>query len=238
MAEHPRIIVALDRSSKDDILSLADRLSGIVGMMKVGLQAFTANGPSIVSELRDRQIDVFLDLKFHDIPNTVLHAVQEAVELGVSLLTVHTSGGGAMLRAAVEGARGSSTRILGVTVLTSHDETSLSEIGIGSDVPETVLKLATLGSRNGIDGVVASPREVRFLRDHLGENLIIVTPGIRAVGEASGDQKRTMSAAEALKAGADYLVIGRPITEASDPADAARSVLRDSGTHGPAGGEA
>ncbi len=225
MPEHSRIIVALDRSSRDEILSLADRLTGIVGMMKVGLQAFTANGPSIVAELQERQIDVFLDLKFHDIPNTVLHAVQEAVKLSVSLLTVHTSGGSAMLRAAVEGARGSSTRILGVTVLTSHDEESLAETGMSGTLHETVLRLATLGVRSGIDGVVASPHEIRTIREHLGNDVLIVTPGIRAAGDATGDQKRTMSASEALRAGADYLVIGRPITQAPDPAEAARRIL-------------
>ena len=228
MPEHPQIIVALDRSSRDDILSMADRLSGIVGMMKVGLQAFTANGPSIVEELQERQIDVFLDLKFHDIPNTVLHAVQEAVKLGVSLLTVHTSGGTAMLRAAVEGARGSSTRILGVSVLTSHDETSLAETGVTGTVHDTVLRLATLGARSGIDGVVASPHEIRSIREHLGDQVLIVTPGIRAAGDATGDQKRTMSAPEALRAGADYLVIGRPITQAGDPAEAAKRIVGES----------
>lgn len=194
-------------------------------MMKLGLQAFTANGPSIVAELRDRDIEVFLDLKFHDIPNTVLHAVQEAVRLDVSMLTVHTSGGAAMLKAAVEGARGSSTRILGVTVLTSHDESSLGDTGVSGTMQETVLRLATLGVRSGIDGVVASPHEIRAIREHLGRDVLIVTPGIRAVDDAAGDQKRTMSAPEALRAGADYLVIGRPITQAADPAEAARRIL-------------
>lgn len=225
MAELPQVIVALDRSSREEILSLADRLSGIVGMMKIGLQAYTANGPSIISDLHDRDIDVFLDLKFHDIPNTVLHAVQEAVQLGISLLTVHTVGGGEMLKAAVEGARGSSTRILGVTVLTSHDEASLAEMGFGEDLHQTVLRLASLGVRGGIDGVVASPHEIRSLREHLGSDVLIVTPGIRSAGDASGDQRRTMSASEALEAGADYLVIGRPITQAADPVEAARKIM-------------
>lgn len=194
-------------------------------MMKLGLQAFTANGPPIVSELRERDIEVFLDLKFHDIPNTVLHAVQESVRLGVSLLTVHTSGGVDMLRAAVEGARGSSTRILGVTILTSHDESSLAETGLGPGIEEAVLRLARIGARAGIDGVVASPREIRVLREQQGTEFLIVTPGIRRPEEAIADQKRTMGAAEALAAGADYLVIGRPITAAADPAEAARMIL-------------
>ncbi|MBW3671533.1 MAG: orotidine-5'-phosphate decarboxylase, partial [Acidobacteria bacterium] len=149
----------------------------------------------------------------------------EAVRLGVSLLTVHTVGGGEMLKAAVEGARGSSTRILGVTVLTSHDGASLAETGFGDDLHQTVLRLGSLGIRSGIDGVVASPHEIHSLREHLGSDVLIVTPGIRSAGEASGDQRRTMSASEALDAGADYLVVGRPITKATDPVEAARNIM-------------
>ena len=225
MDPHRRIIVALDRSSRDEILSLADRLTGVVGMMKLGLQAFVSNGPGIVEELRAREIDVFLDLKFHDIPNTVLHAVQESVRLGVSLLTVHTSGGPDMLRAAAEGARGSATRVLGVTILTSHDADSLAEVGIRDSVEESVLRLAGVAARSGIDGVVASPLEIRSIREQQGEGFLIVTPGIRSSTDAAGDQRRTMSAGEALDAGADYLVIGRPITGAADPAEAARLLI-------------
>lgn len=220
MPHGSQIIVALDRSSREEILSLADRLSGAVGMMKLGLQAFTANGPSIVGELQDRGIEVFLDLKFHDIPNTVLHAVQESVRLGVKLLTIHTLGGVQMMRAAVEGARDSETRLLGVTILTSHDQASLGEIGLDGSIGDTVGRLAEMAQRSGVDGVVASPLEIASLRERHGDGFLIVTPGIRSSADAAGDQRRTMSAREALAAGASHLVVGRPITAAPDPREA------------------
>ncbi|MDX1582844.1 MAG: orotidine-5'-phosphate decarboxylase, partial [Thermoanaerobaculia bacterium] len=211
-----------------EILSFADRLGGMIGMMKLGLQAFIANGPRIVRDLRDREIDVFLDLKLHDIPNTVFRAVQESVQLDVSLLTIHAAGGVEMMQAAVEGAKGSGTRILGVTVLTSHDEASLKETGMVEDVETAILGLSALAARSGVDGVVASPREIGAIRSQHEEGFLIVTPGIRTSNDAKGDQRRTTSASTALREGADYLVIGRPITDAPDPVEAVMRILEES----------
>jgi orotidine-5'-phosphate decarboxylase len=225
MEDSRRIIVALDRSSRDEILTLADELAGAVGMMKIGLQAFTALGPSLVGELLSRELPVFLDLKYHDIPNTVAHAAKEAVGLGVSFLTVHTSGGFEMMRAAVQAAEHSPTAILGVTVLTSQDDGSLAETGVAAGVEVAVLRLCDLAVRSGVGGVVASPREIAPIRERHGEALTIVTPGIRGPGDAAGDQRRTMTAREAFAAGASYLVIGRPITAAKHPREAVLRLL-------------
>jgi orotidine-5'-phosphate decarboxylase len=227
MEDSRRIIVALDRSSRDEILRLADDLSDSVGMMKVGLQAFTALGPSLVEELLARKLAVFLDLKYHDIPNTVAHAVKEAVRLGVSFLTVHTSGGAEMMRAAVEAAGQSPTSILGVTVLTSQDDATLAETGVAGSVEASVLRLCELAVRSGVGGVVASPREIVPIRESHGTALTIVTPGIRGPGDAAGDQRRTMTAREAFAAGASYLVVGRPITAAQNPREAVLRLLEE-----------
>lgn len=227
MEDSRRIIVALDRSSRDEILGLADELAGAVGVMKVGLQAFTALGPSLVGELRSRELSVFLDLKYHDIPNTVGHAVTEAVRLGVSFLTVHTSGGVEMMQAAVQAAVHSETAILGVTVLTSQDDASLAETGIDGGVETAVLRLCDLAVRSGVGGVVASPREIASIRERHGEALTIVTPGIRSAGDPRGDQRRTMTAREAFGAGASYLVVGRPITAAANPREAVLRLLEE-----------
>lgn len=203
---------------------MARRLAGEVGMVKIGLQAYVAHGPDLVRELRAQGHSIFLDLKLHDIPNTVASAMRQIAELGVTFTTVHASGGSEMLRAAVAAA--SDTRILAVTVLTSIDAAALDAIGHRDDVRSSVLRLASLSTRAGVDGVVASPQEVEEIRRVAGD-LEIVTPGIRPAGADRGDQKRVMTPREAIEAGADWLVIGRPITRADDPVLATRQILAD-----------
>jgi orotidine-5'-phosphate decarboxylase len=217
-----KIIVALDVPSADEALSLINALSGSVGFFKIGLQSYTANGPALIRPAGN----IFLDLKLHDIPNTVAKAVEAASALGVKMLTLHLSGGSEMVRAAV-GARKNGMLLLGVTVLTSSTEDSLREIGVTETTTEQVLRLARLGVASGIDGVVASPREARVLREEFGEKIKIVTPGIRPVGADPGDQKRFATPREAIDAGADYLVIGRPITAAPDPRAAVDRILEE-----------
>lgn len=221
-----RIIVALDLPSRGAALALARQLAPHSGLFKVGLQLYTAAGPEIVHALRDLGGRVFLDLKLHDIPNTVARAVESANSLGVEMLTLHLSGGRAMIAAAVA-ARVSEMLLLGVTVLTSADETVLRQIGVGSSLEEQVVRLAALGFESGISGFVASPREITPLRAALGDRIKIVTPGIRPTGSAPDDQRRTMTPREALQAGADFLVIGRPITAAKDPRGALEQIVID-----------
>ena len=212
-----RIIVAVDRSSRDEIVRLVDDLSGLVGVFKIGLQAFVANGPSIVREIVDRGEKVFLDLKIHDIPNTAKKAVDEAAELGASMVTVHASGGAEMLAASAN----PRLLVLGVTVLTSLDAPALSEIGFRESPLDAAVRLAILARTAGLRGVVASPHEIAAIRDACGRDLVIVVPGIRPEGSDAGDQRRTTTPAAAIAAGADYIVVGRPITEARDPRAAA-----------------
>ena len=207
-----KIIVALDVPSVNEGLALINALSGAVGFFKIGLQSYTANGPALIGPAGK----VFLDLKLHDIPNTVGKAVEAAGRLGVKMLTLHLSGGGEMLRAAVR-ARKNDMLLLGVTVLTSSTDETLREIGVAEKTSEQVLRLARLGVENGIDGLVASPHEVRLLREQFGAEIKIVTPGIRPAGADPGDQKRFATPRQAIEAGADYLVIGRPITAAANP---------------------
>ncbi len=220
-----RLVVALDRSSREEILSLADALHGAAGMLKIGLQAYVANGPSIVRELVGRGEKVFLDLKFHDIPNTASHAVAEARRLGASIVNVHASGGTAMMRACRDALPRGEGLLLGVTVLTSLGDDDLAEIGFGQGSETSVLRLARLAQDAGLDGVVASPHEIRAIREACGHDFVILTPGIRGVADAAGDQKRTMSASQAVDAGASYVVVGRPITEARDPRVAAEAIF-------------
>jgi orotidine-5'-phosphate decarboxylase len=198
------------------------------GIYKVGKQLFTAEGPALVREL-SASGRVFLDLKFHDIPNTVAGAVREAAKLGVHMLTVHASGGAAMLRAAVAAAHETSPgpQVLAVTVLTSLSDQDLQEIGVSGRVQEQVLRLASLARAQGCDGVVASAREAADLRRELGSDFAIVTPGVRPAGSPVGDQARVLTPAQAFQAGASHIVVGRPITEAADPAAAARAILNE-----------
>jgi orotidine-5'-phosphate decarboxylase len=222
-----RLIVALDVAGVAEARALADRLRGCVGMFKVGSQLFTAAGPGFVRELVAAGHPVFLDLKFHDIPNTVAHAVRAAASLGVALVDVHASGGRAMLEAAVEACRGAPTRLLAITVLTSHTQTSLDQVGVAEALEQAVRRLARLAWDAGADGVVASPREVPLIRESCGEKFLVVTPGIRSDDAPASDQARTATPGGALRAGADYIVVGRPITSAPDPAAAAAAILAD-----------
>ena len=222
-----RLIVALDVPHQDAARELAARLSGHVGMFKVGSQLFTAAGPDFVHEMTAGGQKVFLDLKFHDIPNTVAGAVSSASRLAVSLLDVHGLGGRAMMEAAVGALPAMGTRLLAITILTSHDERTLVQIGVGGTLPESVRRLAELAKDAGLDGVVASPHEVGLIREACGGDFLIVTPGIRPAGSAAADQARAATPAAALTAGADYLVVGRPITEARDPAAAADAIVRE-----------
>ena len=221
-----KIIVALDVATTKEALKLASLLAQDVGFFKIGLQSFTANGPALVRSISDLGPKVFLDLKLHDIPNTVAKAVESAGELGVKMLTIHLSGGSEMIRAAVAG-RKNDLLLLGVTVLTSSTEETLAETGVSGKTGEQVLRLARLGIANGIDGLVASPHEAKMLRAEFGEKIKIVTPGIRPAGSSPGDQKRFSTPRDAIEAGADYLVIGRPIIAAADPNAAVQQVVAE-----------
>jgi orotidine-5'-phosphate decarboxylase len=229
MEPSERLIVALDRAARGDLLRLVGELSGVAGVFKIGLEAFVANGPELVRTIAGEGHRVFLDLKLHDIPNTVAHAVSEAAGLGVSMLTVHASGGGAMMRAAAQAAAGSPLLLLGVTVLTSLDDASLEQVGLAGPAERAVVRLARLAQTSGLGGAVASPREVASIRAACGPELKIVTPGIRAAG-GGDDQARTLSAREAIAAGADWIVVGRPITDARDPRAAAQAILASLGS--------
>ncbi|MEI6033621.1 MAG: orotidine-5'-phosphate decarboxylase [Verrucomicrobiae bacterium] len=222
-----KIIVAVDVPDPLSALHLVDALAGEGCIIKVGLQLFTAAGPSIVREIQARGSRVFLDLKFHDIPNTVKGAVCSAVELGVDMATIHLGGGPAMTREAVRAAEGSKTLVLGVTVLTSMDGEELCSVGVPRPAPEQVELLAGMGVGCGLRGVVASPLEISLLRKKFGRSLIIVTPGVRPAGSALGDQRRAMAPGEAVGLGADFLVVGRPITAAPSPLEALRRIAEE-----------
>jgi orotidine-5'-phosphate decarboxylase len=212
-----KIIVALDLPSVDEARKLISILGTNVSWYKIGLQLFALGGPAFVEEVKKSGAKIFLDLKFHDIPNTVRSAVESSCTLGADMLTIHLCGGTEMCQAAVEGRGTSSTVLLGVTVLTSQTEATLSEIGIQRSLTQQVLSLATLAKATGIPGLIASPLELESLRNKFGKDFLIVTPGVRPNWSSAGDQKRFTTPAEALKLGADYLVIGRPITAAPDP---------------------
>jgi orotidine-5'-phosphate decarboxylase len=241
MSDLNPIIVALDVDSAAKALDLADELRGAVGAVKVGSQLFTAAGPDIVGRLTARGHRVFLDLKYHDIPNTVAGAAAEAAKMGVWLFDVHASGGAAMMQAAHRAAQEAAAQaghatplVIAITVLTSFDEGTLDSVGVGRSVIDQVEALARLAQQAGLDGVVASPQELRRLRTVCGPDLVLVTPGIRAsVGETRprDDQARTMTAAEAIHAGATYIVVGRPIIAAPDPRAAAEAIAAS--IHGP-----
>lgn len=227
------ILVALDVDSAAKAIALADTLRGAVGGYKIGKQLFTAAGPAVVHELTSRGDRVFLDLKFHDIPNTVAGAVQSAVATGAWMVNVHASGGSAMMKAAAEAATTAAAAlgrprplVIGVTVLTSMTDAALAEVGVARPVLEQVVHLARLAKQSGLDGVVASPQETAAIRAACGPDFQIVTPGIRpADQQGKDDQARTLTPAEAMKVGSTYLVIGRPITGAPDPREAAKQLL-------------
>lgn len=232
MKKNP-IIVALDVPTSDRAIELAKQLAPVVSAFKIGSVLFTAAGPEIVRQVRSTGASVFLDLKFCDIPNTVAGAVASAVRLDVQMLTIHASGGSAMMAAAERSAREVADElgqkpplILGVTVLTSFDGDGLQEVGLDSNVGKHVERLAELAVKSGLRGLVCSPLEIAFLRSVLPEEIQLVTPGIRPAGSEKDDQKRTLGPAEALKAGADWLVIGRPITSAENPRKAAEEILK------------
>src|SRR6266568_969357 len=221
-----RLIVALDVSTAAAARKIVMSLGDTALTYKVGMQLYTAEGPQIVRDLVAAGRRVFLDLKYHDIPNTVAAAVREATQLGVSMLTVHASGGGKMLRAATEAARvNPSLMVLAVTVLTSLGDSDLDKLGVRGQVADQVLRLGALALADGCHGVVASAQEAAELRSQLGNEFAIVTPGVRPAGAGHGDQLRVVTPAEAIAAGATHIVVGRPITEAADPASEARAIL-------------
>jgi len=221
-----RLIVALDVSSAGEAQKLVARIGDAAGIYKVGLQLFTAEGPSVVRDLVSSGRRVFLDLKLHDIPTTVGLAVKSAVELGADMLTVHAGGGAAMLRAATEAAAGR-LNILAVTVLTSLNDEDMQEIGVAGRVSDQVLRMAALAQSSGCQGIVTSPREALMARKAMGEGFAIVTPGIRPAGIATNDQQRTATPAQAISNGVSHIVVGRPITHAPDPAKAAASIISE-----------
>jgi orotidine-5'-phosphate decarboxylase len=228
-----KLIVALDFDTAESAAQMTDKLRGHAGMFKVGMEAFTSEGPMLARYLVDSGEKVFLDLKFMDIPNTVRGACRAAAKMGVTLLNVHALGGRKMLRAAAEGAaEGASAGrprplVLAVTILTSLAAEDLDELGISGPPESAVLRMARLAQSEGLDGVVASAKEVSAIRRECGADFVIVTPGIRPAGAAANDQSRTATPKSALDAGADYLVIGRPITAAPDPAAAAKAILEE-----------
>ncbi len=227
-----KIIFALDVDNLDTAKQWVSLLSGRVGMFKVGKQLFTAYGPGVVRMIKDSGGDIFLDLKYHDIPNTVASASVEAARLGVKLFNVHALGGFEMMSRTVERLNKEFNgkdrpKALAVTILTSSTEETLRQVGIELPVAEMVVKLANLARSAGMDGVVASPMEVPLIREACGYDFLVVTPGVRPASASTNDQKRVMTPSEAVKAGSDYLVIGRPISAAADPLTAIESIIDD-----------
>ena len=224
-----KIIFALDIDRLADVEHWARLLAGHVGMFKIGKQLFTSGGPATVEMVRKKGIEVFLDLKYHDIPNTVAMAAVEAARLGVKLFNLHALGGFDMMARTVEALDkampGERAKVLAVTILTSSTEETLREVGIDRPVSEMVVRLALMAKKAGIDGVVASPRETLLIREACGADFLIVTPGVRPSFAVADDQKRIMTPGEAVGAGADYLVIGRPISAAADPVQACSAII-------------
>ena len=229
----PRVIVALDFASTDEALSFAAIVEPAQCRLKVGMELFSIGGPAIVGALAERGFDIFLDLKFHDIPNTVARACAVAARMGAWMLNVHTLGGADMLQAAREAVDGCDQRplLIGVTVLTSHAERDLAGVGIHAGLMHEVDVLAALARAASLDGVVCSPQEVARLRKNMGAGFVLVTPGIRPTAAAKDDQARTMAPPEAVKQGVDYLVIGRPITRAANPRDVLEAINGDLEPH-------
>jgi orotidine-5'-phosphate decarboxylase len=222
MSDNNRIIVALDYAEAASALKLARQLDPTQCRLKVGKELFTRSGPDLVQALMNQDFEVFLDLKFHDIPNTVAKACQAAADLGVWMVNVHASGGRRMLEAACEAISHVSNPplLIAVTILTSLGDDELSEIGFSGTAADNALRLARLTEQAGLDGIVCSSQEVSLMREHLAKEFCLVTPGIRPAGSQQDDQRRVMTPSEALQAGSDYLVIGRPITAAADPLQA------------------
>jgi orotidine-5'-phosphate decarboxylase len=227
-----RLIVALDVDSLAGAESVCDRIGSNVVFYKIGLQLFLASGSSVVTALKSRGLKVFLDLKLHDIPNQVAGACREVVKMGVDMMTIHTTGGADMMSAAANAVKEASAEfgvkppiLVGVTILTSLNQLRAGEIGFDRPISEQVVALAKLAKSCGLDGVVASPQEVRTIREALGDDFVIVTPGIRDQKDAVQDQQRVMTAADAISAGSSYLVVGRPILKADDPAGAAARIV-------------
>jgi orotidine-5'-phosphate decarboxylase len=229
-----KIIFALDVEHFQEAQKWVSLLKDRVGIFKVGKQLFTHAGPKVIDMIRQKGQNVFLDLKYHDIPNTVAKAGEEATKLNVTMFNLHALGGGEMMKKTVEASRAAAKKlgipkpiILAVTILTSMDEEALKEVGVQVPILDEVGRLALLSMKAGIDGVVASPQEISVIRQRCGEKFIIVTPGIRSPTDKKDDQKRTMSPKEAVAAGANYLVIGRPIKEAKDPLEAVQKIIED-----------
>jgi orotidine-5'-phosphate decarboxylase len=224
------IVLALDVASKEEALRLVRLLGNHTGMFKVGMQLFVSQGPALVREIVELGGRVFLDLKLHDIPNTVRNAAVEAAKLGVSMMTVHTAGGRAMMEAVsrelAERCGSSKPIVAGVTVLTSLDNAGLAETGVGSPIRDQAVRMARLAESCGLDGVVCSPQEIGLIRSRTGPRFQIVTPGIRMPGQSTDDQQRTATPREALAAGANYIVVGRPVTAAPDPRAALEQIIQ------------
>lgn len=227
-----RVIVALDFPDAGAALAAAGRLDPALCRVKVGKELFVSAGPAIVGQLHERGFEVFLDLKFHDIPNTVAGACRAAARLGVWMLNVHASGGSAMMRAAREAVAAfpRPPLLIGVTVLTSLSDAELGEVGFAGSAADNVARLARLAASSGLDGVVCSAEEAAMLRESLGAGFVTVTPGIRLAGGAKGDQSRVVTPEDAVRLGAHYLVIGRPVTQAADPAATLQSIVRSLGS--------
>lgn len=223
------VMVALDVDSREKALQLAEQLKGTGCWLKVGMELYNATGASIIQELKEKGFSIFLDLKLHDIPNTVERATRVLAGYGADMLTIHCSGGYEMIARAVQathevksqGAAGDRMKVVGITVLTSLDEERLqNDLGVGRTLQNQVVALAELGQKAGLDGVVASAQEGKILRERLGSEFLVITPGIRPAGSATHDQARTLTPKEALEAGSSYLVVGRPITQAPNPREA------------------
>ncbi len=237
MTARDRLILALDLPSVDAAEGMVTRLQGKIHLFKVGLQLFTAEGPRVIGRIRDRGGLVFLDLKYHDIPHTVAAAVAQAVEWGVFMVDLHAAGGPAMMRAAADAAAEKAAsigverpRLVAITVLTSLTQTDLKTLGVGGTVEGQVLALARLAREAGLDGVVASPSEAAAIRRSLGPKFLLVTPGIRPRAADADDQRRIATARDALAAGADYVVVGRPILKAADPVATAENLIAEMDT--------
>jgi orotidine-5'-phosphate decarboxylase len=236
MEPRERLIVALDVDTQEEAFALIDELSPVVDIFKVGIAPFTGYGSVLLEKISEKGKKVFLDLKFHDIPNTVKNAARVSASKGVFMMNFHCLGGGRMLEAAAEGAKEGSAKtgkeppiLLGVTVLTSMDEREMKSIGLPGRLEEKVMEFAKMAADSGLDGVVASAREAADIKKNIGKDFVVVTPGVRPEWAAAGDQKRIVTPEQAIANGADYIVVGRPIIQADDPREAAEKILEEIG---------